>query len=670
MKGHTNSEQNTAETVISEQISRSKSIASGNFRKMITCRECPVLQDIDGDVATLLTHEGLLPTEEIVIALTDFIDIDTVRSCRTQLFDLAVGQLHESLSDADHSQTLVLRLKSRRGNNAHAAYARDLVELFHYICGISASFPQDALTSPCPMLMSSVMTTTVLPRTTNSVGTIADTCCPLNDAISDTDKLKNTTIKGSDACPDNQSICTQGSDEGSINLTLDSEYPTPAQRVDEENILIKTPDPSNKNRPYCPIESNMTLSGIETLPPTGHTDAATLHDEPVEGSVVITDGSELEGNAFPITPDPSQGNTSSTSNVIYSSPKQSTPKTNQSKRRNTPVGKGPNHLSEICNAVDAILVELCAVKENYTTLEKRVSVLETQEIERNLSIKNDIKHLTHQVEKMCSTVNTIKSQLGSNAISTCTASTNTGETGATSVPNIPCHNRYAVLRDETSSPDIYDAVSTDETRRCHSSTGNPPVPRPQPSSSKNKAGQPATTQQKRRRPNVSIVGSSLVRGLGKALNDDGYDVCCFTNPGGTIESTMPRIPDMTREDDDIIVLAVGSNNIPNDDVPTMIQKAGKMVDQIQMKRPNADIIIPGIPRRYDHPDPSDTYMDKMQRVNVFLQHRCRKHRKLHFLKHNFNFLDYKPDGLHFNETGVGKYARNIRSVVNKILANR
>ena len=74
---------------------------------------------------------------------------------------------------------------------------------------------------------------------------------------------------------------------------------------------------------------------------------------------------------------------------------------------------------------------------------------------------------------------------------------------------------------------------------------------------------------------MSIVGCSLVRGLGKALNDDGCDVCCFTNPGGTIESTMPRIPDMTREDDDIIVLAVGSNDIPNDDVPTMIQKAGK-----------------------------------------------------------------------------------------------
>ena len=130
------------------------------------------------------------------------------------------------------------------------------------------------------------------------------------------------------------------------------------------------------------------------------------------------------------------------------------------------------------------------------------------------------------------------------------------------------------------------------------------------------------------------------------------------------------MPDMTREDDDITVLVVGSNSIPNDDAPTIIQKARKMGNQIQMKRPNADIIIPGIPGRYDYPDPSDSNTDKMQRVNVFLQHRCRKHRKLYFLKHNFNFLDYKPDGLHFKETGLGKYARNIRSVVNKILANR
>ena len=77
----------------------------------------------------------------------------------------------------------------------------------------------------------------------------------LCDAIGDTDKLKKTkTNNGSDACPDNHSICTQGGDVSPINLTLDNEYPTPAQQIDGENILNKTADPSNKNKLHCPIK--------------------------------------------------------------------------------------------------------------------------------------------------------------------------------------------------------------------------------------------------------------------------------------------------------------------------------------------------------------------------------------------------------------------------------
>ena len=120
----------------------------------------------------------------------------------------------------------------------------------------------------------------------------------------------------------------------------------------------------------------MILSDIGTLPATGLTDA--VHDEPVDGRVIITEVSELEGNAFPTTLDPSQSSTPSTSSMIYSSLKQRTPQTNQSNRWGTPVGKGPNHLSEICDAVDAIRVELCTDKENYSTLENRIGALETQ----------------------------------------------------------------------------------------------------------------------------------------------------------------------------------------------------------------------------------------------------------------------------------------------------
>ena len=40
--------------------------------------------------------------------------------------------------------------------------------------------------------------------------------------------------------------------------------------------------------------------------------------------------------------------------------------------------------------------------------------------------------------------------------------------------------------------------------------------------------------------------------------------------------------------------------------------------------------IPAIPRRYDDPDTRDIYRDKIDRVNVFLQHKCKKSSKLHF----------------------------------------
>ena len=42
---------------------------------------------------------GTSTTEEIIIALTDFIDIDTVKSCGVQLFDEALLLLNEPLGD-------------------------------------------------------------------------------------------------------------------------------------------------------------------------------------------------------------------------------------------------------------------------------------------------------------------------------------------------------------------------------------------------------------------------------------------------------------------------------------------------------------------------------------------------------------------------------------------
>ena len=98
-------------------------------------------------------------------------------------------------------------------------------------------------------------------------------------------------------------------------------------------------------------------------------------------------------------------------------------------------------------------------------------------------------------------------------------------------------------------------------------------------------------QRHKRRTKVSIVGSSLVRGLGNMVNNDDTYVCCHTFPGGTVERIAPRLPEVTHADDDVIVIAAGSNNIPQHDVPTIIRWVGEMIDDIQEIRPNAHLII-------------------------------------------------------------------------------
>ena len=121
-------------------------------RERITAGECPILQDIDGDVAEVLSHHGLLPIEEIVTAITDFIAADDVKLCRKYLFESAKGIYYESLENENQAQTVTLRLKSRRGITARATCARDVVQLFCYISGFVNTFPRDILAAAqCPV---------------------------------------------------------------------------------------------------------------------------------------------------------------------------------------------------------------------------------------------------------------------------------------------------------------------------------------------------------------------------------------------------------------------------------------------------------------------------------------------------------------------------------------
>ena len=122
--------------------------------------EGPILQDIDGDIAAIFVHDGLMMTEELVTALTDFILADDVKLCRVQLFEVARGMFREMISDPEENspQTVSLRLKSCRGVTAGTACARDLVQLFKFISGLATRFPLDTIAAPCHPLPTQMQT--------------------------------------------------------------------------------------------------------------------------------------------------------------------------------------------------------------------------------------------------------------------------------------------------------------------------------------------------------------------------------------------------------------------------------------------------------------------------------------------------------------------------------
>ena len=658
---------------IQRQILSSKMSSSSMCHKRLTSRECPILQDIDGLIATILAHNGLMPTEELVTAITDSVDADDVKSCRVQLFGVARGLYHEMLSDGDLTQTVYFRLKSRRGVTARAACARDLVRLFQYISGLVTCFPMDTITAPChPLLTRSQPdahiavgdkpdVTTDLRNLSQPLSELVHRCgdhdraivdmqCTLSNALNEINKLKHTNANsGSSLSPDT----TTCSDKSSVLLVLDDDYPCPAQPPRDPGHHDGSPLEDSNN-------ISVILSNTDNVSPSQSVPVRSA-DAPAPTGIQL------------LTPDCSFNQT----NKSLSSLLQSTPRGSHSTQVNEGTDPSRAHdksnntcsLShcELQSKVDQLILELRSISDNYAKLENRVHALEAQvnddshfrpifdEVTSNRQCMDEIRH----------TVNELKEHVGcQKTVEPASDSTNGHTNPVKDIVTVPCSNRFAVLQDHTTDDvDVvhYEGAQSGMSSAVPAAAQGSQSPEPMADTRAKKA-----RGQRRRRVKVSIVGSSLVRGLGHRVHDSDIDACCNTFPGGTIESIAPRLSKVTREDDDVILIAAGTNNIPRCDVPTIIRRAGEMIDDLHEMRPNARLLIPAIPRRYDDPDHRDIFRDKINKVNSFLEHKCKKNPNFHFLKHNFCFEDYKADGLHFKPIGVDKYASNIKAMINSM----
>ena len=238
------------------------------------------------------------------------------------------------------------------------------------------------------------------------------------------------------------------------------------------------------------------------------------------------------------------------------------------------------------------------------------------------------------------------------------------------IPTVKCTNRFSALADNATEPisDPQTLPSRDDTQSGKVRTGGKRQKSKGPGKSARKqenANKPVKNTLPRR-TSASVVGSSIVKGLGALIQSQNIDVCCYTNPGCSVEHIEPRLKHMTSNDDDIIVMAGGTNNIPKDSICDTIVKMGKMLDGLLKNRPRADIIIPSIPNRYDT-DQFEVHNAKIAKVNGFLKHKATKSPRFHYLPIDITISYLEPkDGLHLNPAGKRKYADEVSDKIDAI----
>ena len=124
----------------------------------IKSKWCPLLQDIDGDIAHILSlSEG--QSSEVTMTKSSYADL---REARSVAFMYAIGIVLDS-DDTDTIELPKYKLKQRRGVKGGLSLALDLVKLFNFICGYDIEFPISVLSKngPISFLLSTAVSVVV-----------------------------------------------------------------------------------------------------------------------------------------------------------------------------------------------------------------------------------------------------------------------------------------------------------------------------------------------------------------------------------------------------------------------------------------------------------------------------------------------------------------------------
>ena len=157
---------------------------------------------------------------------------------------------------------------------------------------------------------------------------------------------------------------------------------------------------------------------------------------------------------------------------------------------------------------------------------------------------------------------------------------------------------------------------------------------------------------------VTIVGDSMVRGVGKHLKADNKMFSNWAFGGAKIEDIGEKLQLMGDKPDTHLIVMVGTNNLCGDGTEMIMEKHKNFVQKIKGLKLRK-VTCMGILRREDITRNKDYMESKRISINMRIEELC-KENKIEFLNAEIeekSMLDWR--GLHLNELGQDTVARAV-----------
>ena len=154
---------------------------------------------------------------------------------------------------------------------------------------------------------------------------------------------------------------------------------------------------------------------------------------------------------------------------------------------------------------------------------------------------------------------------------------------------------------------------------------------------------------------VTVVGSSIVRGVAPLGHSDSFNATGFVYPGQTARQINARIRGIPSSD--VTVLAAGTNNIEHQTIDQCKNEISQIIDNVARKRDKKVVIMRQIPKRLDKPH-LNSKTDIPDEIS--------KRNRWYFMNIDLKTSDHKKYGLHLNEIGMAKYALEIRHMIRSL----